>query len=286
MSAHNGKAALAGVIGDPVSHSLSPMIHEYWIRKYKLNAAYVPLHVTSDRFEQTLSVLVDCGFSGFNITLPHKEHAYDLVSSVDLTAKICGSVNTIIVKKNGVLHGMNTDVYGFSQLLQPFISNADQSKPFIIIGAGGAARAVLLSATQAGYQHIIIANRTLEKAQLLQNSFAERFGDITYDAIGLNQLEDAASDAAILVNCLSLHALDAIDVGALIHVTPLQTVCLDISYGKNGTYFTRVAKEHNRPCNDGALMLLHQAAPAFEQWFKVNPAIDEPLIDLMHQSSS
>ncbi len=285
MSAWNGKAKLVGVIGDPIAHSLSPMIHEYWIRQHKLNAAYVPLHISADDFEHYLPMLVNTGFVGFNITLPHKEQAFQMMDSVDMTAKICGSVNTIIAKKTGELHGMNTDVFGFSQLQKPFVKKSDISKPYIVIGAGGAARAVILSATDAGYTHIIIANRTIEKAQAICDSFAKKFVDVKYDAISLHQLEDAASDASFLVNCLSLHALEAIDMDALIHITPQNAVCIDISYGKSGTPFTLAAARHGRQYTDGALMLLHQAAPAFEQWFKMMPEVNDTLIDMMRRAA-
>jgi shikimate dehydrogenase len=283
VTAHNGKARLVGVIGDPIFHSLSPMIHEYWMGMHQLNAAYVPLHITAEKFKTTLPVLVDVGFIGFNVTLPHKEIAYSIMDTHDVTATLCGAVNTIIVKTDKGLHGMNTDVYGFSALLAPFVKVSKLSRAFVVIGAGGAARAVILAAIQAGYSHIIIANRTLKKATALVERFSARYADVRYEAIGLDTLNEVVSEAIIVVNSISLDAIAAINIEALISNTPQDASCIDISYAQGGTLFTQAADRHNRPYADGSLMLLHQAAPAFGQWFGITPVVDDTLISMMRR---
>lgn len=276
MAAKNGKAKLVGVIGDPVSHSLSPAIHEYWLHHYDINGAYVPLHVAPEQFSKAISLYRDTGFVGFNVTLPHKEAAFQMMDSLDRGAQICRAVNTIICKANGQLHGMNTDIFGFMKLLEQQPQKAGDNA--LVIGAGGAARAVVAALLDAGYVTIIIANRTIAKAEKLAEELGEFYKDAKFTIINLDALSDVAAEQHCIINTLSLHMAGVISEVDIIKRSMKDCLHIDISYGSDGTAFTRYARASNKHYADGLPMLLWQAAPGFEQWFGVSPTIDKSLM--------
>ncbi len=281
MAAKNGKAKLVGVMGDPIQHSLSPAIHEYWLRQYDVNGAYVPLHVKPEHFSEAIHIYKDTGFVGFNVTLPHKETAYGMMDTLDQTATICKAVNTITICPNGSLHGMNTDVFGFAKLLETHQPQGLAGQSALIIGAGGAARAVVTALLDAGLHHLTIANRTMTKAETLCKELTSHYPHVAFHVAELADLEDHAHNQSCIVNTLSLHAAQAFDAESLIHASHPECLMLDISYGQGGTEFTKLADQAGRRTADGLMMLFWQAIPGFEQWFGLSPVIDQPFIDAL-----
>ena len=163
-----GAAKLAGVIGWPISHSLSPRLHSYWLRRYAIDGFYMPLAVKPEDIEYSLRALPKMGFRGVNVTAPHKEKAFKAMDSVTDIAKRLRAVNTVIIDENGALIGDNTDGFGFIENLRnnwPAL-NFNSLKP-LILGAGGAARAVIASLQDVGVKEVQLVNRTYERAQKL-----------------------------------------------------------------------------------------------------------------------
>ena len=196
----SGKACVAGVLGWPVSHSRSPLLHNYWLAEYGIDGAYVPLGVEPSRFEFALRALADLGFSGANVTVPHKEAACRLVDELDPAAKRIGAVNTIVVGAGGRLVGTNTDGFGFVTAIQQVVPRWNpQVGPAVVIGAGGASRAILAALQDAGTPEIRLVNRTSARADSLAIEFGPPVTPVRWDERG-----DALGDAMLVVNTTSL----------------------------------------------------------------------------------
>ncbi|MDE3060003.1 MAG: shikimate dehydrogenase [Pseudomonadota bacterium] len=261
----SGKAKIAGVIGWPVSHSLSPRLHQYWLRENGIDGAYVPLVVTPDNLGDAIRALPKLGFRGINLTIPHKEAVMTFCDEIDATAKKIGAVNTLIIE-NGRIAGANTDAYGFMENVRPRLQGKAKA---VVLGAGGAARAVCHALTEAGFKEIVVTNRTLEKAQSLAT-----------EKIAVAPWEERSTileRADLLVNTTSLgmtgkEALE-IDLSAL----PKTALVTDIVYKPLMPPLLEKAKARGNPVVDGLGMLIYQAVPGFEAWFGVRPAVTEEL---------
>ena len=264
---------LAGVMGWPISHSRSPLIHSHWLAEHGLHGAYVPLAVNPLQLPEALTGLKALGFAGCNLTLPHKIEALPWVDAVDPMALRIGAVNTLTVRTDGSLHGANTDAFGFIQSLREAHPSWHASTgSAVVLGAGGAARAVVWALADAGAKDIRLLNRSPEKAQAM----AQEFG-APVKALAWSERHAALAGAALLVNtttqgmqgqpALDLH-LDDLPVHALVSdivYTPLQTDLL-----------LRAAARGN-PTVNGLGMLLNQARPAFASWFGVMPEVTPAL---------
>jgi shikimate dehydrogenase len=280
MVARNGKAKLVGVIGDPISHSLSPAIHEYWLQKYDINGAYVPLRVNEQQFEATINTLIDVGFIGFNVTLPHKERAFQLAQSHDTASSMCMACNTLVLQSNGTLHGMNSDSFGFIKMLEYMQQLHPLGKEKVmVLGAGGAARAVVLALQMLHVKHIIIANRTLERAEALVQQLTHYATDSTITAVTLGEAVTHTAHVNAIINSLSLDSNVYETILPLVAATSKDCWVVDLSYGKSGTELTRIATQQHRMTIDGLTMLLWQAVSGFEQWFGVTPTVDAGLVN-------
>lgn len=268
-----GKAKLAGVIGWPVAHSLSPVLHGHWLETLGIDGVYVPLPVAPEDFAQVAAALPKMGFQGVNVTVPHKEAALAAVDEADALARRIGAVNTIIVGEDGRLFGTNTDGFGFLENLKDGAPawNPDAG-PAVVFGAGGAARAVIVALIDAGVPEIRLLNRTRERAERLA---AELGGPI---AVG--DWDDRAArlaDANLLVNTTTQGmtgkgALE-IDLSAL----PVTALVNDIVYVPLETDLLAAARARGNPVVDGLGMLLHQARPGFEAWFGQAPQVTADL---------
>src|ERR1700756_3889085 len=187
---------LAGVIGMPVAHSRSPVIHNYWLKAHGIRGTYVPLAVKPERLEDALRGLVALGFRGCNVTMPHKQTAMPLLDRVNETAKRIGAVNTIVVEADGTLSGFNNDGNGFVQSLRD--AKADwrgDAGPILLLGAGGASRAVVVALLENGAREIRIANRTVDKAQAIAKEFGSAVSTVAW-----GDRAAALADVALLVN--------------------------------------------------------------------------------------
>ena len=267
----SGAAKLAGVAGWPVSHSLSPALHGHWIAEHRLDAAYVPLAIKPEDFPSAVAVLPKLGFRGLNVTLPHKEAAFRLVDERDEAAEATGAVNTIAFEGGRVL-GRNTDVFGFIESLREGGVANLKGHTVAVIGAGGAARAVIAGLLSMGAARVNLFNRTADKARVLGAFFGERVSVIEWSA-----LSTALSGSALLVNTTSLGMTGQPPLAVDLAPLPADAVVADIVYRPLETGLLAAAKARGLKIVDGLGMLLHQARPGFAAWFGVEPAVTPAL---------
>ncbi len=271
----SGRAKVAGVMGWPVSHSRSPRLHGHWLERHGIDGAYVPLPVAPENFEQALRTLAMLGFRGANITLPHKEAALRVVDEVDPLARRIGAVNTVVVQEGGDLWGGNSDAYGFIANLRDQAPRWRPDRgPAVVLGAGGAARAVIVGLQDEGVGEIRLVNRTRQRADDLVRQLAGS-GELT--AIGWEDRGAALSGAALLVNTTSLGMSGQPPLDIPLHDLPTDAVVCDIVYVPLETPLLSVARHRGNVVVDGLGMLLHQAVPGFEAWFGVRPVVDGDL---------
>lgn len=269
-----GSARLAGVLGWPVSHSRSPLLHGHWIEEYGIDGAYVPLPVRPNAFPNAVRALADLGFAGANVTIPHKEAALRIADEVTDLARTVGAANTLVFQDDGRILADNTDVFGFYEnLRQQQPDWRPDSGPALVLGAGGAARAVVAALKQAGCPTLRIANRTRERAQHLVDALWPKSEVHDWDRIA-----EAASGTTLIVNTTSLgmqghepliFPLDTMDPGGVV---------ADIVYTPQRTPLLCNAARLGVRTAEGLGMLLHQARPGFQAWFGVLPAVTEALI--------
>jgi shikimate dehydrogenase len=266
--AETRKFRLAGIMGWPVAHSRSPLLHGYWIKELGLSGAYVYLPVRPERLADALEGLAPLGFAGCNVTIPHKEAAMRLVDRVDPLARRIGAVNTIVVDEGGALSGSNTDAFGFVESLKEAMPawRAD-SGPAAVMGAGGGARAVVASLAERGAKEIRLANRTLVRAQALAADFGAPVRAIPWE-----QRHDALDGASLLVNTTSQGMTGQPSLDLLLDRLPSRALVCDIVYIPLETPLLAAARKRGNPVVNGLGMLIHQARPAFKAWFGVMPA--------------
>ncbi len=272
----SGKARLAGVMGWPVEHSLSPRLHGYWLEQHGIDGAYVPLAVAPADLPTALTALPALGFRGVNLTLPHKEQALDLCQEVDDLARRIGAANTIVVR-DGRLFGSNSEAFGFLANLKDGAPDwRAEAAPAVVLGAGGASRAVVVALADAGVPEVRLVNRTRERAEALATALGGALSVYDWD-----RREAALAEAGLLVNTTTLGMagqppLD-LDLGAL----PVEAVVTDIVYTPLMTPLLQAARTRGNPLVDGLGMLLHQARPGFEAWFGVRPEVTPGLRDFV-----
>lgn len=270
---HDARFHLAGLMGFPVMHSRSPLIHGHWMREHGLKGAYVPLAVPPAGLEAALHALPSLGFAGVNLTIPHKEEALRLVDEVSPLARRIGAVNCIIVRKDGSLEGRNYDAFGFIESLRQGAQGVDlSSAPAVVMGAGGASRAVLAGLMDEGVPEIRLINRSVQRAQAL----AAEFGG-TVRAVKWEERAGALADAGLLVNTTSqgMQGEPALDLP--LDDLPVDALVTDIVYVPLETPLLREARLRGNKTVDGLGMLLHQARPAFEDWFGVKVDVTSAL---------
>jgi len=271
VSDHAQPFVLAGVMGWPVAHSRSPLIHSHWIAQYGLRGAYVPLPVQPDTLEAALQALPVLGFAGCNLTIPHKITAVDIVDELEPLAQRIGAANTIVVRPVGSLLGRNTDAFGFiASLREAQPQWRADAGPAVMLGAGGAARAVLAGLLEAGATEIRICNRTLETAQQLAHDFGA-WGTAKFQAIPWQERHSALDGAALLVNTTSQGMQGQASLDIQLDALPATALVTDIVYTPLQTPLLQAAAARGNPTAQGLGMLIHQARPAFEAWFGVLP---------------
>lgn len=268
---------LAGVMGWPVSHSRSPLMHNLWMKQYGIQGAYVPLPVQPDRLPQALRGLPALGFAGCNLTIPHKVAAMAFMDEIDPLARRMGAINTVVVRPDGCLSGFNNDGYGFLQSLldaQPEF-RADAG-PITVLGAGGAARAVVLSLLEQGAPEVRLLNRTPETAHRLA---AEIGGPI--QVLPWASRESALDGCALLVNTTSLGMQGQPELELRLDDLPRQALVCDVIYVPLETRLLQQAHARGHVTVNGLGMLMNQARPAFKAWFGVMPDITPELHQAM-----
>ena len=269
---------LAGIIGMPVVHSRSPVLHNFWLGAHGMKGAYVPLAVAPERLKDALPGLVALGFRGCNVTMPHKQTAMALLDRVNETARRIGAVNTIVVEEDGTLSGFNNDGNGFVQSLRDASPGwrADAG-PILLLGAGGSARAVVVAMLENGARQIRIANRTAEKAQAIATEFGA-----AVTAVSWAERNAAVADAALLVNCTDqgMTGKPALDID-LARLAP-STLVADLIYTPLETPFLAEARSRGCMTVNGLGLLLNQARLAFKAWFGVLPDVTPELLKAVH----
>ncbi len=267
------KLLLAGVIGDPIAHSRSPRLHGHWLKRYGINGHYVPLHVTRETLHDTLRLLPELGFSGVNVTIPHKETVLQIADSVTDRAALIGAANTLTFTANDRLQADNTDGAGFIENVKQYTPGWSAAEgPALVLGAGGAARAITCTLLGEGCPKIFLVNRTRARAEALQQNFGARV-----QVMDWTRIPEMLDETALLVNTTSL----GMSGGQPLHINldrlHSQTVVADIVYTPLETDLLRDAAEIGCHTIDGLGMLLHQAAPGFERWFGKTPEVDDEL---------
>lgn len=265
------KIPLAGVIGSPIAHSRSPLLHGHWLRTMGLPGYYIPMDVMQADLPQVLQALPEAGFRGVNVTLPHKETVLQLADVVTDRAALIGSANTLIFRSDGKIHADNTDGYGFTANLRQNAPDwQPESGPAAVFGAGGAARAVIASLLELGVPEVRLTNRTRQRAEILRASFGARV--VVYD---WGHASELPIGAATVVNTTSLGMVGKSEFRVPLDGLSPDAVVNDLVYTPLMTPFLQAAAERGCTVVDGLGMLLHQGAPGFERWFGQRPVIDE-----------
>jgi shikimate dehydrogenase len=261
-----GKTRLAGIMGWPVAHSRSPALHNFWLDEHGIDGAYVPLPVRPEQLAQALLALPVLGFRGCNLTIPHKQMALSVVDRVDPVARRIGAMNTVIVAADGSLEGSNTDAFGFRENLRGGAPDWQPAAgPAVVLGAGGAARAVVAALIDLSVAEIRLVNRTRARAERMAEDLEvppSRISVYPWDA------RDAAlEDAGLLVNTTSLGMSGEPELAIDLSRLPDHAVVADIVYVPLETGLLMAARRRGHRCVDGLGMLLHQGRPGFEAWF-------------------
>jgi shikimate dehydrogenase len=278
---HPDRFLLAGVMGWPVMHSRSPKLHNHWLAQYGLTGTYLPLAVKADGLRAALRALPALGFSGCNLTIPHKEAALRIVDQVDPLARRIGAMNCVVVAPDGSLAGYNFDAFGYVASIKEAQPGwrADRG-PIVMIGAGGGARAVLVGLIDEGAHEIRLINRTPARAQALA---LELGGPIK--AMAWGDREAALAGAAMLINTTNQGMVGEPPLDLALDKLPKNALVSDIIYIPRETPLLIAAKKRGNPTVNGLGMLLHQARPAFQAWFGIMPEVTGELRALIEATT-
>ncbi len=267
----SGKAIVAGVAGWPVGHSRSPRLHGHWLRRYGVDGLYAPFPVAPEKFELAVRGLAGAGLAGLNVTVPHKEAACGLCDRLDETARRLGAANTLIFGPEGAIEGRNTDAFGFAENLKAG-AGAVTGGTAVVLGAGGAARAVVLALQSLGYGPIRLVNRTASRAEAVADALGPAIETVPWA-----ERAGALDGAALLVNATSLGMTGQPALDLPLDDLPAEATVNDIVYAPLETPLLAAARRRGCRTVDGLGMLLHQGRPGFHAWFGVDPAVDEDL---------
>jgi len=271
---------LAGVMGWPVMHSRSPLLHNYWFKQHGLTGTYVPLAIAPATLAAALRALHPLGFAGCNLTLPHKQAAMTVIDEVDALSKTIGAISCVIARPDGSLAGTNNDCYGF-------IENLRQSQPgwradagpIVVIGAGGGARAVCYGLAQEGAREIRVVNRSLARAQEIANNFGGPLKALPWE-----QRHDALDGAAMVVNTTSCGMVGQPALDLKLDKLSKNALAADIIYIPLETPLLAAARARGNPTVNGLGMLLHQGRPAWKAWFGIEPQVTAELRALLEET--
>ncbi len=264
---------LAGVIGHPISHSKSPKLHNYWLTKYNINGFYIPFSVTTDKLQVSIRSLINLGFNGVNVTIPHKTNVLSFADSVTDRAALIGAANTLYFSKNGKVHADNTDGYGFIQNIIDEIPDYDfYDKTALIYGAGGSARAIASALISNGVKEVGITNRTRSKAQIISEDLGAKVSVVDWRAA-----PETIGRADLIINATSMGMIGQPEFSQPISRAKKTALVIDIVYNPLATELLKEAKKLKLKTIGGIGMLINQAVPGFEHWFQKSPAIDDEI---------
>jgi len=270
---HPDRFLLAGVMGWPIMHSRSPLLHNYWLQKYGLVGTYVPLAIKVEGLRAALRALPALGFAGCNLTIPHKVEAMAILDRVDPVARRIGAANCVVVAPDGTLDGYNNDGWGYIEsLLEAQPTWRADAGPVVVLGAGGGARAIVVSLIDRGAREIRIANRTRARAEALKSEFGGPISVVPWE-----DRAAALAGAATLINTTSQGMVGQPALDIALDRLPTSALVSDIIYIPRETKLLEAARLRGNRTVNGLGMLLHQARPAFKAWFGVMPEVTAEL---------
>lgn len=268
-----GKTSVYGIIGDPVEHSLSPGMHNAAFKELNLDSIYVPFHVKSEELEEAVQGAYSLGIKGLNVTIPHKTEVMKYLDYLDIAAGLIGAVNTIEFGENGIV-GHNTDGIGAVRAIEEFIPV--KNKKIVILGAGGASRAICFQLLLSGVNDLIIANRTIEKANELKGDLVEKLDhDVTVTGLD-KKLQEELEDADILINTTPIGMFPNINQEPVVKANMMHPnlVVNDIVYNPLKTNLLKEAEKAGAKPVSGIKMLMYQGVEAFKIWTGIEPDIE------------
>lgn len=264
----------ACVIGFPVSHSLSPKLHGWWLKKYGIDGSYTAMAVPADHVKDALKRLIDMGFSGCNITIPLKEAALSAMDEHDESCLMSGAVNTVVFNAKGKKVGYNSDGFGFVESLKSQHPHW-RGERVVILGTGGASRGIIASLRAAGVEKFVLVNRTREKAEKIIRQF--KFPETLADVVDWKHRAEALKDASLLINCSSLGMQDEDPLDLDLTHLPQEAAVCDIVYRPLQTDLLARAAARGHKTVEGLSMLLHQGRLGFDYWFGQDPEVTPEL---------
>ena len=264
-----------GIIGNPIKHSLSPVLHEYWFKKYNIDANYSIIETSDKDLPLIIDKVKQGHFSGINVTLPFKQKIINHVDKVVNDAELTGSVNTLLLNNNNTVIGENTDVYGLQAAYLKEIDNSSNKKA-LVIGAGGVSPSVILSIKKSGISNISITNRTNEKCIFLKKKY--NFLNI----IAWSDLKLEIKNFDIIINATSLGLKNGDDFNFNFSNTKNESIYIDTIYNPLETKTFKYLKEEGRRVFNGLDMFIYQGQKSFYLWNKINPEIDDKLVELLN----
>ena len=263
-----------GIIGNPIKHSLSPVLHNYWFKKYGINASYSIVETDEKNLKEVIKKIRDHELTGVNVTLPYKQKIINQVDRIINDAELTGSVNTILLDDNKVI-GENTDVFGLQAAYLKEIDDSE-SKVALVIGAGGVSPSVILSLYKSGVKKISITNRTQEKCIFLK----KKFNFLTI--IPWSDLKSEIKNFDIIINATSLGLKNGNDFNFNFSNTKDEVIYIDTIYNPLETKTFKYLKEEGRRVFNGLDMFIYQGQKSFYLWNKINPEIDDELVELLN----
>ena len=268
---------LAAVLGNPISHSKSPRMHNYWLKQNELNGYYIPIKVELADFEQTIRTLMKMGFSGVNVTIPHKLLALKIADESSSIAQYIGAANTLTFTKENKIYADNTDAYGFINNIKSKYPNWNPKKGVsVVLGAGGASRAVIAALLSEGSKQIMVLNRTIEKAEVLKKDYDNK---ITVES--WEKINEVLASSKNIINTTSLGMNDETFIPINAEAIPEKSLVSDLVYTPLETNLLKIAKNRGSKTVDGLGMLIHQGVPGFEAWFGQKPLVTEELREIL-----
>jgi shikimate dehydrogenase len=263
-----------GIIGSPIKHSLSPLMHNYWFKKYNIDANYSIIEADENNLSNIIEKIKDKSLSGINVTLPYKQKIINNIDKIINDAKITGSVNTLLQDENGFIVGENTDVFGLQAAYLKEI-DADLNKKTLVIGAGGVSPSVILALQKSGLKNISIINRTKEKCLFLKKKFNY------LNVLNWNELQSQISNYDIIINATSLGLKNGQDFDFDFDKCKNDATYIDTIYNPLKTKTFRFLENKGIKVFNGLDMFIYQGQKSFYLWNKINPEIDDKLIDLL-----
>lgn len=263
------KVLLSGVIGHPIAHSKSPSLHNYWLKKYGISGYYMPLDIVPENLFAAIEIMPKMGFVGANVTIPHKEDILKISDKISTRALEIGAANTLCFGANGSVEADNSDAYGFIKNIYQSYPDWDSKKTAAVIGAGGAARAVVWALLNEGAPEVRITNRTKHRAESIANDFGSKVKVVSW-----KEAPEMLDGAMSVVNTTSLGMIGKAPFDISLANLNSAAMATDLVYNPLKTTFLEQAEQKGCHVVDGLGMLLHQAAIGFEKWFGKWPEVD------------